>query len=217
MASAASSTLQAASMQPRPMPAGHRVGPNAIIQTREALDAICGSEMRRTLFAAAGLGRWQEHDPDHLVDAGDVQALSAAIARALPSRKAERVLSMAGGLTGGYILANRIPPFAQRLLRALPARCALPVLLMAVKRHSWTFAGAAPVTCGADWRGRGWIIIEDNPLCAGRAGFERCIWHEAVFKRLFSELVSPGVTVQETACTGGGQPSCRFDIRLSAR
>jgi divinyl protochlorophyllide a 8-vinyl-reductase len=100
-------------------------------------------------------------------------------------------------------------------LKLLPARLALPILLKAVTRNAWTFAGAANVTSGADWRGQGWIAIDANPICNGVAGLDGCHWHKAVFQRLFAALVSTRVSVTETHCVGRGDAACRFAIRLT--
>jgi divinyl protochlorophyllide a 8-vinyl-reductase len=192
----------------------HRVGPNAVIQTRDVLDDAFGVALRRRVLDEAGLRLWQMQDPADMVSADDVNAFNAAIARLLPMADARAVLDEAGARTGDYIMANRIPALAQIVLRLLPARLSLRLLLKAVTQHAWTFAGAARVTSDADWSGHGWIRIEANPVCAGRAGFDACIWHEAVFRRLFSTLVFHGVHVRETQCTGRGDPACLFEISL---
>jgi divinyl protochlorophyllide a 8-vinyl-reductase len=192
----------------------HRVGPNAIIQTRDVLDDACGVALRRRILDEAGLRLWQMQDPAGMVSADDVNALNARIAALLPEAQAAAVLDEAGQRTGDYIMAHRIPAVAQIVLRMLPARLSLRLLLKAVTQHAWTFAGSALVTSDADWRGHGWIRIEDNPICTARSGFAACIWHEAVFRRLFSTLVSHRIRVRETQCTGRGDGACLFEISL---
>jgi divinyl protochlorophyllide a 8-vinyl-reductase len=193
--------------------AGHRVGPNAIIQTRTALDAVCGIGMRRRVFDAASLQAWQTADPADMVPASAVNRLNSAVAQALDTARAEAVMRTAGRMTGDYILSNRIPKAARIVLRNLPARLALRLLLKAITRNAWTFAGSTRVTSGIE-AGIGWIAIAENPICLGRAGFDHCHWHVAVFARLFEALVSAEVVVRETACMGRGAPACRFEISL---
>lgn len=55
--------------------------------------------------------------------------------------------------------------------------------------------------------------IEGNPMVAGeRAGRPLCVWHAAVFRRLFGRLVWPDAELQETACAARGEPCCRFEL-----
>jgi divinyl protochlorophyllide a 8-vinyl-reductase len=57
------------------------------------------------------------------------------------------------------------------------------------------------------------VELVDNPLIRGEeADQPLCIWHAAVFARLYSVLVRPGTTCRETACTAMGAPACRFDL-----
>lgn len=112
----------------------------------------------------------------------------------------------AGRGTADYILANRIPAPAQRLIRALPRRLGAQLLAAAIARHAWTFAGSGrfsieeirPLT----------LSIAANPLALAPG----CDWHVAVFERLFAALVRPGAKVRETSCCGAGDPACRFTV-----
>jgi divinyl protochlorophyllide a 8-vinyl-reductase len=183
------------------------VGPNAVIQTRAALDALAGRSARRSIFGAAGLERFADADPDAMIEADTVNALNRQIAAKLDAKTAHAVMKRAGELTGDYILANRIPKAAQWLLKQLPGNIAQRALMAAIARNAWTFAGNARVE-----RGAGFIAIHDNPICLGKAGFSSCIWHAAVFRRLFQTLVDPAITIQETECVGWGSEVCRFEI-----
>lgn len=183
------------------------IGPNAIIQTRTALDELAGSGTRRAVFAAAGLERFADTDPDAMVDADIVNALNRQVAAKLNAKTAHAVMKRAGELTGDYILANRIPKAAQWLLKHLPRNLAQPILVAAIARNAWTFAGNARVE-----KGRDFIAVHDNPICLGKVGFSSCTWHAAVFRRLFQTLVDPAITIRETECVGWGSEMCRFEI-----
>ncbi|MGD8956360.1 MAG: bacteriochlorophyll 4-vinyl reductase [Chromatiaceae bacterium] len=189
-------------------PAADRVGPNAIIQTREALDALCGIARRTAIFEHAGLSGLGDDRLRHLIDVGHVNALNEAIGQRLRPLAAHAVLRCAGELTGAYVLENRIPGPAQRLLKALPGPIAQRLLMKAIAKNAWTFAGQAHVQTGADW-----ILIPANPICQGGRGFSRCEWHVAVFLRLFQTLVGRRVRVSETHCTGRGSEGCRFTVQ----
>ncbi|MCU0802464.1 MAG: hypothetical protein MUD11_11940 [Rhodobacteraceae bacterium] len=108
----------------------------------------------------------------------------------MPAR-ADALLAAAGLAVGDYILAHRIPPLAQRVLRLLPAALSARLLARAIARHAWTFAGSLlPGAC-------------DHPACH---------WHAAVFARLYQRLVWPDAAVTETHCAARGDATCRFVI-----
>ena len=138
----------------------------------------------------------------------DCAAVHQALRRV--SSGAEGLLEEAGLATGEYILAHRIPKLAQGVLRVLPGGLAGPVLTKAIARHSWTFAGTG------EFRVEGarplLLSIARNPLVAGlRAATPQCVWHVAVFRRLYGRLVWPGVQVREVACCACGDPACRLE------
>jgi divinyl protochlorophyllide a 8-vinyl-reductase len=139
----------------------------------------------------------------------DCAAVHQAVRRLMPGP--EGLLEEAGIATGDYILAHRIPKLAQAVLRLLPGNLAAPVLTRAIARHSWTFAGTG------DFRVEGArpliVSVARNPLVAGRrVDTPQCIWHVAVFRRLYGRLVWPSVEVREVACCACGDVACRFEI-----
>ncbi len=184
-----------------------RVGPNAVLQTAAALRAEGGEALARQVFEAAGLARLLEAPPEAMVPEIEAARLHRVVAACLPAGRAERVAAEAGRLTAEYLLAHRIPKPAQRLLRALPPRLAGRLLLTAISRAAWTFAGSG----GFSFRGWGRPVVEiaANPLAT-----PGCPWHRAVFERLFRALVAPGTRVVETACCARGAPACRYEIAL---
>jgi divinyl protochlorophyllide a 8-vinyl-reductase len=187
--------------------ARNRVGPNAVIQTRRVLDQRYGTAARAAIFAGAGLDQLDERDLTELVDVDVVNALNAEIVRRLPPASARDLLWHAGKLTGDYVLEHRIPRTARRLLQALPRPLARRLLMMAITRNAWTFAGRARVETRPDR-----VVIHDNPICLGRTALSSCVWHVAVLSRLLQTLVDPGLVVRETQCLGRGNDACRFEI-----
>lgn len=185
----------------------HTVGPNAIVQTRAALDELAGAGKRRAVFEASGFGFLSERDADGMVEARIVNALNDEIGRQLDAKTAHAVMRRAGELTGDYILAHRIPRQAQWLLKLVPRAFSQRLLIAAIARNAWTFAGQARVDVGGDF-----IAIHDNPICLGKVGFSSCIWHAAVFRRLFQTLVDRAISIHETECVGWGSDVCRFEI-----
>ena len=182
-----------------------RVGPNAIIQVGEVLRDRFGDAVAHQVFELAGLRGMVTRPPDGMVEEGAAAALFASLFAELQAATAAAVAAEAGARTADYLLANRIPSLAQTALRLLPASLAAPLLLRAIARNAWTFAGSGGFSAGPP----GVIEIVGNPLA-----MPGCVWHVAVFKRLFRALVSPASTVRHTRCCHAGACLCRFDIAV---
>lgn len=187
------------------------IGPNALLQLAPVLDAALGQAARRRIFETGG------HDglpaPEGMIPEAGVAAIHQAVRR---TPEAAALLAEAGRRTGDYILAHRIPPLAQRVLRTLPPRIAVPMLTLAIARHSWTFAGSGQFRVVARWPAV--VEIADNPMTRSeRTAAPICIWHAAVFERLYGALALRGARVNEVACCACGDPACRFEITRQAR
>ncbi len=189
-----------------------RIGPNAVIRLAEALDALESKPVTKRLFIAADLGRYAENLPDAMVPEREVTALHHHLRSSFSPARAASVSWIAGLRTADYLLANRIPRPVQQLLRLLPKRLAAFILLKAIGRHAWTFAGSSRFTWAM---GRPIILrFEDCPLCrGGHATAPCCGYYAATFERLFRQLIAPDTEVRETDCIATGGKTCRFDIR----
>jgi divinyl protochlorophyllide a 8-vinyl-reductase len=204
-----------------------RIGPNAVIQLGEALQPRIGPEATRQLYERAGASAWWVWPPEHMVPEGDVARLHDTMRAGLDPALAREVSRDAGARTADYLLAHRIPKPVQAVLRVLPAPLAARVLIQAITRHAWTFAGsgrfttragrpadAAPPAAAGIGRTRFTLTIVDNPLCRGwRAESPACDFYAATFERLFCTLVHAGAQVIETACEARGDAGCRFEVR----
>ena len=183
-----------------------RIGPNAILQTIAVLDHFEGRATRDLVMKAAGVA---VPPPDSgMLPEDDCRAVHDAV-RTVMGDKAEGILRLAGLATGDYILANRIPMPARFVIRnLLPGYLGAWVLAKAIAKHSWTFAGSGkfrvagmfPVT----------FELKNNPLMPVAAEHPACVWHAAVFERLFARLVWPSVVVEEVECAAAGGETCRF-------
>lgn len=194
------------------MDAAARIGPNAITRVAEVLRERWGPRGADAVFDGAGIARYLASPPGRMVDEAEVALLHRRLREALGVEEARRVGREAGLRTGDYLLAHRIPRPVQWLLRALPARPAARVLLAAIARHAWTFAGSGRfrVLHGTPLL----LFIEHNPLCRGaRADQPLCDFYAATFERLFRALVHPHATVRELACESMGAPACAFEVR----
>jgi divinyl protochlorophyllide a 8-vinyl-reductase len=184
-----------------------RIGPNAILQLVDVLERRWGGHLLSAVLAEAGVSR-PPRDAGMLPEA-DCAAVHQAVRRLVPGP--EGLLEEAGLATGDYILAHRIPRLAQTVLRVLPAALAASVLTKAIAKHSWTFAGTGEFLVESS---RPLVVsVARNPLVAGwKAEVPQCIWHAAVFRRLYGRLVWPSVSVREVACCACGDAACRFEI-----
>jgi divinyl protochlorophyllide a 8-vinyl-reductase len=188
-----------------------RIGPNAVIRLAEALDAVESKAVTLRLFNAAGFGAHAVLPPDAMVPEGEVTALHRQLRSELGPKRASSVSWLAGLRTADYLLANRIPRPAQRLLKLLPARLAAFILLKAIGSHAWTFAG----TSRFSWKLGKTVTLtfEDCPLCRGdHAATPCCSYYAATFERLFRVLIAADATVTETDCIAKGGRACRFEI-----
>lgn len=185
-----------------------RIGPNAIIQLAESARSQGADALVRNAFRRSGHGPWFETPPDEMLDEADVAAVHDALWCEVPPDVARGLVVEAGRRTADYVIENRIPPPVRYMLEALPAALAEPLLLKAIAHHAWTFAGSGKFLAFPDGLAR--FSIRANPLASPRAG--HCLWHEAVFTRMWQRLVSPRARVEELSCCGQGAPACRFRV-----
>lgn len=181
------------------------VGPNAVIQLGEALRDRLGERAVRDVFAHANLNHFLIDPPSDMVAEDAVKDMFRSLYCRLPSATAAAVAAEAGRRTADYLLANRIPGLAQATLKLLPARLAAPLLLSAISSNAWTFAGSGALHTRSG--SPNLIEIAENPIA-----IPGCVWHVAVFKRLFRALVMSNAEVRHPQCCHAGAPTCRFEI-----
>jgi divinyl protochlorophyllide a 8-vinyl-reductase len=187
------------------------IGPNAIIRMAEALKGQLGQGAMEGIFRDAGLGTYLRALPEQMVDECEVTALHRAL-RSQVSGEAARAASVeAGFLTGDYLLANRIPRPAQSVLKLLPAKLASKVLLKAISRNSWTFAGSGEFSVNDSYPVT--VAVAGCPICRDSVADEPvCDYYAATFQRLYSVLVNRKAKVVETSCQAKGAVACVFEI-----
>jgi len=201
-----------------PAVAGHgaaaRIGPNAITRMAEALGILQGAAAQQGVFARAQLAHYLDAPPQSMVDETDVQRLHRAVRSTFDADAARGIARLAGERTGDYLLAHRIPRPVQAVLKRLPARLAARVLLTAIQRHAWTFAGSGRFTAlpGRPIK----LAIMHCPLCRNDAaldGTAQCDYYAATFERLLRTLVHPDIRVVEVQCEAAGGSACEFEAR----
>ena len=187
-------------------PVSGRIGPNAILQLVPVLEERLGRSQTRTIMAQAHLARLP--DGQAMIAEEDAARLHQAV-RFLAADQAREILREAGLRTANYILAHRIPRFAQIILRLLPAPIAARLLSRAIAHHAWTFVGTGQFRVVTPWL----FEITQNPLIAHDQDAQPlCVWHEAVFEHLYRVLVTPHAQCREIECSAQGGSACRFEI-----
>ena len=194
-----------------------RIGPNAVIRLVEALDAVESRAVTVKVFTAAGLEAYVGAPPEAMVPEDEVTLLHRCLRAEMGLPRAASVSWIAGLRTADYLLANRIPSQAQRVLKLLPRRLAAFVLLKAIGSHAWTFAGSGHFSWRFPWR-RGRVLtltFADCALCReDHAAGPCCQYYAATFERLFRILINADTVVRETACTAAGAEACVFEVRF---
>ena len=210
-----------------PAPRAGRIGPNAVTRLSEALDEVLGEPAASEVFGAAGQLAYRQAPPSSMVDERVVTALHVALRDVLTPADAARIARRAGVLTGEYLLAHRIPAPVRWLLPALPKAWSSRLLVEAMARHAWTFAGSGRFAAVRPARDRApgdsrrippaarlQLEIADCPVCRGDCSTAPvCDYYAATFEHLFRALVSPRTTVVECECRAAGAVACRFDVR----
>lgn len=189
-----------------------RIGPNAITRVAEVLRLRVGESATAALFGLAGMSNYLVRPPQQMVDEAEVTRLHHALRASMGTSAADAIAREAGTRTGDYLLAHRIPRAVQAVLVRLPAPLAALVLLAAIRRHAWTFAGSGVFHAKA---GRPVVLtIRGNPMCRGATmPAPACGFYAATFERLFRALVHRDARVIETDCEASGGAECRFEVR----
>jgi divinyl protochlorophyllide a 8-vinyl-reductase len=188
------------------------IGPNAITRMAEALSAALGESLCGDIFASAGLSRHLASPPTRMIPETDVAHLHGAAIAWLGEARAAEVSREAGRLTGEYLLAHRIPALAQRVLKRLPRALASRILVAAIARHAWTFAGGGEFAYR--FSPRLTLTLKGSPICRGlRTQEPACGYFAATFERVFGEILGPSLRVTEIECEATGAPACVFEVR----
>lgn len=191
-----------------------RIGPNAIIQTAATLvDRVGAAETTAILTAATP---WRlDRLPSEMVDERDVTALMRGVAEHFSAVDAEAIMREAGVRTADYLLRVRIPRVAQRVLGLLPRQLGLRLLLSAITKHSWTFAGSAEFVVQRHRDQGTTFTLRGCPVCRGMtAASPVCHYYAATVEHLVSTIVVRQARVRELTCEAMGAASCRFAITL---
>jgi len=181
--------------------AGALIGPNAVLQMAWAMEGTIGAAAAREVLEVAGIDALPSGEA--MICEGEALRLHHALAMLHPADANDIAVAAAVG-TADYIIANRIPRLAARLLRWLPAPLAARLLMRAIEKHAWTFVGAGQFTVTGPWH---FTIDRSRSGDATAPPDTLFLWYAQVFARLYSQLVRA-----RSGCTGVA-PDPRYPSR----
>ena len=119
-----------------------KIGPNSIIQTVAALEAAYGKNKAETMLSKIGQGYLVGNLPKEMVEEAKFHTLVGALQKEIGETATSRILQESGERTARYLLKVRIPGIFQKFVKLLPPRPAFKLLLFAISKNAWTFAGS---------------------------------------------------------------------------
>ncbi len=188
-----------------------RIGPNAVIQVARVLRDRLSPAFAEALLRDA-TPYTMDTMPSQMIDEREAQAVVRALVQRVGARRATPVLREAGARTGDYLLATRIPGFAQLLIRLAPRRVGLALLLKAMATNAWTFAGSGRFAI-VKTKQAPELVFHECAMCRDMHESQpMCDFYAGTFERLIAELVAPDVRVTEVECAAQGGAVCRFQL-----
>ncbi|NOK60862.1 MAG: bacteriochlorophyll 4-vinyl reductase [Chloroflexi bacterium AL-W] len=171
-----------------------KIGPNAIIQTVQALKEAQGTTQAARTLQKTPYAYFFDEPPDEMIAEQTFYALVHELAGMLSDHEMHSIMRRSGQLTAFYLLKHRIPQPAQHILRIAPRRIALWLLLSAVKKNSWTFVGSGQYrfTLGSP------PMISIIHAHASSVGLTEPVWHfySGCFEQLLRSLINRTTQVQ---------------------
>lgn len=189
--------------------AGDQVAPALVLELAAAVEAAKGRAALDALLVAAGIAHLPRATEP--IPQSTAQRMHRALRDTMPDA-AHDLSGTAGQATADSLMASQLSPRAKAMLQRGPWTVAAWLLGRWALQNSWTFAGSARFTPVAKLE----FELAGNPLIAGeRATQPLCIFHEAMFERLFQRLVEPNLICREVECEAMGAPACRFVVGLA--
>lgn len=192
-----------------PLPNQARIGPNAIIQTVQALKECYGPDQAAALLQPGGQAWLLDYHPTEMIDEQLFRDLVLLLVEQIGVADANHILQRSGQYTARYLLQHRIPGPFQRLLKLLPRRLALALLLVAISKHAWTFVGSGTFTYSLG-RPPQLTIASGIQSRGAIAGF-----YAGTFETLLQSLIDAQTHVVPVAAQADGDNRCIYDIRFS--
>jgi divinyl protochlorophyllide a 8-vinyl-reductase len=183
-----------------------RIGPNSIIQTFNALSTRFGEDRAKLIFQRAGHEAYIGNLPTAMVDEAEFHALVKAMWEEIGETATSAILKESGQRTAEYLLENRIPGLFQSLVKLLPRQLAMKLLLFAISKNAWTFAGsdAFSFEVGRAMLIRVRVSFPSKPVVT--------YFYGGTFDRLLRTLIDPAVMVAIQEHTERGEIDCFYNV-----
>ncbi|HMR68571.1 MAG TPA: bacteriochlorophyll 4-vinyl reductase [Anaerolineae bacterium] len=183
-----------------------KIGPNALTQTVRALSEMCSEAQVAAILRQCGQ-EYLLHEPvTKMVDEQAFADLVATLTGQLGLAQAQHVLWRSGHLTAMYLLRHRIPRPFQWLLKPLPPRLGLRLLLAAISRHAWTFVGSGSFDYNVGRSSQLTVTTSIRPVEAV------CRFYGGTFAHLIRVLINDRAQLETTVSSQEGQPCCIYTI-----
>ncbi len=181
-----------------------KIGPNSIIQTVGALESAYGKSRADEILTNAGQGHWIGNLPSEMTDESKFHALVTALQKEIGETATAGILKESGERTAKYLLRVRIPGPFQKIVKLLPPGLAFRVLLFAISKNAWTFAGSGEF----DYSSKPSpninvkVTFPSEPVVGN--------FYLGTFIALLRELVNPNTSIRENIRKESGAIVCRY-------
>ncbi|AAM73232.1 MAG TPA: bacteriochlorophyll 4-vinyl reductase [Chlorobaculum sp.] len=185
-----------------------RIGPNSIIQTVGALETAYGKNETEKLLKKIGQGYLINNLPSEMVEESKFHALVTALQKELGETATAGILKESGERTAKYLLKVRIPGPFQTIVKLLPAGLAFKVLLFAISKNAWTFAGSGEFSYGSKPSPNVMVKVTfpSHPVVSN--------FYLGTFTALLRELVSPKTEIKADIRKEGSAIRCNYLCKI---
>ncbi|HED31549.1 MAG TPA: bacteriochlorophyll 4-vinyl reductase [Prosthecochloris aestuarii] len=185
-----------------------RIGPNSIIQTVASLESRYGKAETEAILTRSGHKHLIGNLPSEMVEEDKFHKLVTALVRELGDNVMTHILNDSGQRTAAYLLKVRIPGFFQKLLKPLPSGLAFRLLLFAISKNAWTFAGSGDFsyTTGKTPTITVKVTYPSIPVVGN--------FYLGTFTKLLRELVNPGTRIEAEIKPDGNAIICSYRCRI---
>jgi len=190
------------------------MGSNAMAHIIKTMEDNFGTGETIDFFIASRLSQYLSHPLAGRVHEEDVCRIHQHLIETYGLSHAKTLSWQAGQKSADYLLKNKISKPLRFILKRLPIRWSITLLLREISNHAWTFVGSGVFTYQVFKSIT--FYIESNPICRGiRASEPICDYYAAIFEGLFKNLIHPSIVVKELGCEAQGDPSCSFSVKWS--
>lgn len=185
-----------------------KIGPNSIIQTVAALEARYGKTEADARLTIAGQGHLIGNLPSEMVEEEKFHDLVKSLDKDLDPGVLAELLNDSGQRTAAYLLKVRIPGFFQKLLKPLPPGLAFKLLLFAISKNAWTFAGSGAFS----------YTTGKTPVITVKVTYPAIPvvgnFYLGTFTKLLKELVNPDTIIDASITGTSGNITCRYTCHI---